>query len=115
MENKIINKYILGPNFVPQNWFLFPNQEIWIEKRFSEILNFTKGIVVHSNRISNYLAERSKSTNNIRKFKIVRACTNLNPKRINSFKKRKIDILFFEKYKDLNRIKQGNKLLYLLK
>jgi len=115
VKNKIINKYILGPNFVPSNWFLFPNQENWIERKFSEILNITKGIAVHSNRVSNYLAKRTKSTKNIRKFKIIRACTNLNPKRINSFKKRKIDILFFEKYADLNRRKQGEKLLSLLK
>jgi len=115
IQNKIIHKYILGPNFVPQNWFLFPNREIWFERRFSEILNVTKAIAVHSNRISKYLVERSDTTNNIRKFKIAKACTNLNPKKINSFKKRKIDILFFEKYADLNRRKQGEKLLSILK
>ena len=115
IQNKIIHKYILGPNFVPQNWFLFPNREFWVERRFSEILNVTKAIAVHSKRISKYLIERSNTTNNIRKFKIVKACTNLNPKKINSFKKRKIDILFFEKYADLNRRKQGRILLNLFK
>jgi hypothetical protein len=46
IENKIINKYIFGPNFVPKEWFLFPKKEIWIENRFSEVLNFTKGIAI---------------------------------------------------------------------
>ena len=115
VEHKIINKYIFGPNFVPQIWFSFPNKDFWFERRFPEILNKTKGIVVHSKRVSQYLAEKSNTFYNIRKFKIVRACTNLNPKIIKNFNARKIDILFFEKYADLNRQKQGKELLYLLK
>ena len=50
----------------------------------------------------------------LKKYIIVRPCTNLKPKYIKPFKKRKIDILFFEKYEDLNRRKQGNELLNLL-
>ena len=62
-----------------------------------------------------YLAEKSNTTNNIKKFKIIRACSNLNPKIINNFNERKIDILFFEKYSDVNRRNQGKELLNLLK
>ena len=115
VKQKIINKYIFGPNFVPQIWFSFPNKDTWMERRFPEILNKTKGIAVHSKRVSQYLAEKSNTLYNIRKFKIIRACTNLNPKIIKNFNRRKIDILFFEKYADLNRQKQGKELLYLLK
>ena len=86
-----------------------------MERRFSEILNITKGIAVHSNRVSQYLAERANTSYNIKKFKIIRACTNLNPKKVKNFYRRKIDILFFEKYADLNREKQGKELVYLLK
>lgn len=49
------------------------------------------------------------------KFIIIRPCTNLKPTKIKSFKERKIDILFFEKYADLNRRKQGKILLNLFK
>ena len=93
VRKKVINKFILGPTFVPQEWFSFPNKEIWMERRFSEILNLTKGIAVHSKRVVEYLANRSNTTNNIGKFKIIRACSNLIPKKVNSFEKRKIDIL----------------------
>ena len=86
-----------------------------MERRFPEILNNTKGIAVHSKRVSQYLAEKTNTFYNIKKFRIIRACTNLNPKIIKKFNTRKIDILFFEKYADLNRQKQGKELLYLLK
>ena len=85
-----------------------------MENRFAEILNRTKGIAVHSKRVIDYLTEKSNTSNNNGKFIIIRACSNLAPKRINSFKKRKIDILFYEKYADLNRSKQGEELFNLL-
>ena len=44
----------------------------------------------------------------------MRPCTNLKPKIINNFEKRKIDIIFFEKYSDLNRTEQGKKLFKIL-
>ena len=115
IDNKIINKYIFGPIFAPLIWFSFPNKEFWTERRFSEILNITKGIAVHSNRIIEYLSKKSNTTNNIKKFKIIRACTNLNPKSVKSFNQRKIDIIFYEKYADLNHQKQGKELMSLLK
>ena len=36
-ENKL-KKIILGPVFVPANWFRFPNLKLWKERRFREIL-----------------------------------------------------------------------------
>ena len=75
-----------------------------------------KGIVVHSNRIRDYLAQKlNTSKNYINKFKIVRPCTNLKPKYINSFNERTNDIIFFEKYADINRTKQAHQLLDLFK
>ena len=111
----LIKKYILGPTFVPNKWESFPNTSDWKEEKFSEILNLSKGIVVHSNRVKNYLSQKSNTTNNIRKFKIIRACSNLKPKKINSFQKRKIDLLFFEKYSDVDHSNQGKILLSLFR
>ena len=110
------NKILLGPVFVPILWNNFPDNNVWKERRFSEILNNVKGIVVHSNRVRDYLAEKSNISHNIfKKFKIARPCTNLKPKKINSFKNRVNDIIFFEKYGDLNRTKQAFKLLELFR
>jgi len=110
---KKANKLLLGPIFVPKFWNKFPNKNIWKEKNFNEILRIVKGILVHSKRVRDYLAKKSNSTNLIKKFKIIRPCTNLIPKNVNSFKNRKIDILLFEKYGDLDRRKQGLQLYYL--
>ena len=114
LNNNLIYKYILGPTFVPYYWHYFPCNNIWKEIRFSEILNVTKGIVVHSKRVRDYLAKRSNTTNNLKKYIIMRACTNIKPIKIKSFKERKIDIIFFEKYMDLNREKNGKELYSLL-
>ena len=115
VKNKIINKYILGPIFVHKNWSSFPSKGDWKEERFPQILNSVKGIVVHSKRVLTYLAKRSNTTNNLKQYKIVRACSNIKPIKVKKFKSRKIDILFFEKYADLNRQKQAQELLSLLK
>ena len=114
-ENKIINKYILGPIFVPKKWNSFPLKGNWKEERFPQILNSVKGIVVHSKRVLAYLAKRSNTTNNLKKYIVVRACSNIKPRKVKKFKNRKIDILFFEKYADINRQKQAQELLSLLK
>jgi hypothetical protein len=111
-----INKMLIGPCFVPSNWNNFPDNNFWNERRFSEILNNVKGIVVHSNRVRDHLATKSNiSQDKIKKFIIVRPCTNLKPNNINSFKNRSNDILFFEKFADLNRKKQAEQLLELFK
>lgn len=99
---------------MPSVWGIFPDKNIWKERRFSEILNQVKGIAVHSERVRNYLSKRSNTTNLIKKFKIMRPCTNIKPKNIKPFVNRKIDILFFEKYQDLDHSQQGIQLLNLL-
>lgn len=109
------NKLILGPNFVPSSWKRFPNKNIWKEKRISEIIKQVKGIAVHSQRVRNYLAKRTKTINFYKKFKIIRPCTNIKPKNINPFNERKIDIIFFEKYIDFDHSKQGFQILNLFK
>ena len=111
INKKKINKLILGPIFVPDSWDNFPNKNIWKERRFSEILMQVKGIAVHSKRVRNYLSKRTNTINLIQKFKIIRACTNINPININPFTERKIDILFFEKYQDLDHSQQGAQIL----
>ena len=113
VKSKIINKYILGPVFVPKKWEFFPDFNEWEENRFSEILNLTKAIAVHSKRVMNYLSLRSNTTYNIDKFKIIRACSNLKPKKVKQWNERKIDIIFFEKYADFNHSIQGEKLFAL--
>jgi len=112
---KIIDKLILGPIFVPKKWNNFPNKMIWKERRFKDLLNLTKGIAVHSNRVKEYLMEKTNTFEFEHKYKIIRPCTNLKPIKIKSFFERNIDILFFEKYADLNRMEQGKELLNLFK
>jgi len=104
---------LLGPCFVPTLWFSFPRKNIWYELKFEEILRSVKGIIVHSNRVKNHLAKKSNTSYLKNKLKIVRACTNLKPNHIKGFKERKIDIILFEKYEDLNRTKQGAQLFEL--
>ena len=108
------NKLIIGPNFVPLNWFTFPSNN-WKERRFPEILKSLKKYVVHTNRVRNHLMRRSNTTHMIKKFINLRPCTNLIPKKISTFDERKVDIIFFEKYADLNRTNQGNQLYELFK
>ena len=111
---KEANKLILGPNFVPTSWNSFPIKTIWKERKFSDILKQVKGIAVHSERVRNHLMSRTNTMNLIKKFKFIRPCTNIKPKNINSFDKRKIDILFFEKYRDSDHSKQGTQLINLI-
>jgi len=109
------NRLLLGPNFVPSNWFKFPQQNYWKEKNFPKYLEKVKAMVVHSDRVRNHLAEKSNSTSLLHKFINMRACTNLKPNnKIKSFKERPIDILYYEKYADLDHSKQGEELYGLL-
>jgi len=114
VRNNKANKLILGPNFVPSNWYNFPNPNSWKERRFREILESVKGVVTHSDRVRDHLAEKSNTTSLINKYINVRACTNLKPINVKSFNGRTIDILYFEKYADTDRSKQGKELLELL-
>ena len=105
------NKLILGPIFVPNTWMAFPNQKIWYENKFKNILRILKGIALHSIQLRNHLALKSNTTDMINKYKIIRACTNLKPKYIKPFNNRNIDILFFEKYTRLERSRQATQLI----
>ena len=113
INNNITSKLILGPCFVPNNWNLFPEKDLWNERRFEEIIKDVKGIGVHSIRVRDYLAHRSNTTYLINKYKIIRPCSEIKPTKVKPFQKRKIDILFFEKYIDLNHSEQGKQLLEL--
>lgn len=115
VKNKRANSLILGPCFVPSLWNLFPYKGFWKERRFREILTTIKGIAVHSTRVRNHLSSRSNTTDLLSKFKIIRPCTNLMPKKIIPFDNRTNDIIFFEKYGDLNRSGEASTLLNLFK
>lgn len=70
---------------------------------------------MHSDRLIQYLSEKSNTTKNMKKYKIIRPCSNIKPKNIIDFNNRKIDILFFEKYSDIDHRKEGQLLLSELK
>ena len=106
---------LLGPCFVPINWNLFPYKGIWKERRFREILETIKGLVVHSKRIREHLSTRSNTTDLLYKYKFLRPCTGIMPKSVEKFENRKIDIIYFEKFPDLNRRKQSKQLLNYFK
>lgn len=115
IKSKIINKFILGPCFVPSYWFAFPDKKFWIESQFQHFFQLVKGIAVHTTRVRDHLSTRANITKDLNKFIIIRPCTNIKPIKIKSFVEREIDILFFEKYADLNRRKQGKILFNLFK
>ena len=104
----------MGPMYAPTKYFLFPDPKIWSEKRYNEVLNAIKGFCVHSERVRDHLAKRSNTTDIIDKYIISRACTNLKPTKVKPFNERNVDIIFYVKYLDLDRKKQGNELFELL-
>lgn len=112
-KNNRCNNLLLGPNYVPKSWRVFPNQTIWKEKNFREILKNIKGYVVHSNRVRKHLSTRSNTTDILNKYVIMRACSYILPEKVKPFEKREIDVLFYEKFADLNRIEQSEKLIKL--
>ena len=70
--------------------------------------------IAHSDRVRDHLIRKSGTEKKSHKIGIMRACTNLSPLKIKSFKERKYDILFYEKYADLDRRNDGLKLYNLL-
>ena len=66
---------LLGPIFVPYLWRIFPYRKIWNERRFREILESTKSVIVYSNRVRDHLLSRTKNMDLINKIIIFRACT----------------------------------------
>ena len=113
-EIKRADSLLLGPTFVPSNWFHFPNKNYWYERRFREILSTIKGVVVHSERVRDHLMTRSNTQDLINKFIFLRSCTYFLPNDIKPFKEREYDIIFYQKYADSNHHKQGEQLLSLL-
>lgn len=115
-EWKKINRcqdLLLGPNYVPIFWRAFPIQSSWKEKNFREVLTNIKGYVVHSKRVRKYLSTRSNTTDILNKFVIMRACTYILPEKVKPFEERQIDLIFYEKFPDLNRKEQSEKLINL--
>ena len=106
---------LLGPCFVPSNWNFFPNRRYWNERNFREILQTIKGVVVHSKRIREHLSTRSKTTDLLHKFKFLRPCTGIMPKNVKSFANRTNDIIYYEKFPDVNRRKQSGELFNYFK
>ena len=105
------NSLLLGPCFVPGKWKYFPYKGFWTERRFREILETIKGLVVHSTRIRKHLSTRSNTTDLLHKYKFLRPCTGIMPKTVKQFNERKNDIIYFEKFPDSNRRKQSKQLL----
>ena len=106
---------LLGPNFVPLSWNDFPNQKHFRERKFREILESIKGLIVHSIRVRNHLATSSNTTDLLNKFIILRACTDIIPLDIKSFQERNIDIFLYEKYPDFDHSNKGKELYNLFK
>ena len=88
-----VNSLLLGPNFVPNDWFKFPNINIWHERKFREILSAIKGIVVHSNRVRDHLMIKSNTQDLINKYILLRSCTSNIPNDIKPFQERENDII----------------------
>ena len=110
-----VNSLLLGPNFVPNDWYKFPNTNIWNEGKFREILSAIKGVVVHSNRVRDHLMIKSNTQDLINKYILFRSCTYNLPNDIKPFQEREIDIILFQKYADSDHSKQGDQLMSLLK
>ena len=110
-----VNSLLLGPNFVPNDWYKFPNTNIWNEGKFREILSAIKGVVVHSNRVRDHLMIKSNTQDLINKYILLRSCTYNLPNDIKPFQERENDIILFQKYADSDHSKQGQQLLSLLK
>jgi len=110
-----VNSLLLGPNFVPYNWYNFPDTNVWYEKKFRKILSEIKGVVVHSNRVRDHLMIKSNTQDLINKYILLRSCTYILPNDIKPFQERENDIILFQKYADSDHSKQGIQLLSLLK
>ena len=110
-----VNSLLLGPDFVPQNWYKFPNKNVWYERKFRKILSEIKGVVVHSNRVRDHLMLKSSTQDLINKYIFLRSCSYNLPNDIKPFQERENDIILFQKYADSDHRKQGEQLLSLLK
>lgn len=110
---KLLNT-IYGPFNVPLIWNQFPSREFCTERKFSRSLDMMGLYIVHSTRVRDYLAQKSRTTNKLQKYGIMQACTNLKPPEIKPFNQRRYDIILYEKYADLNRELDGQTLYKLI-
>ena len=71
--------------------------------------------MVHSKRVRHHLASRSNTEHLAHKLVLLPACTTLHPENVKGWNERPHDVIFFEKYADVNRSAVGNRLHKLLK
>lgn len=108
-------KIILGPVVAPQKWNLFPSSSICFEKNWSKTIDSIGLYVVHSQRVMNHLVNRSFTNFQLHKYAIMRACTNTFPQNLQTLQKRYWDIIFYEKYMDVDHAKAGKTIFHMLK
>ena len=101
---------IFGPIGVPSNWVKFPQKNYCLERNWKRTLSMMGHYVVHSNRVRKHLLSKSETFSEHHKYSIMRACTNIQFSSLKPFKKRLYDILYYEKYADLDRKSDGLRL-----
>lgn len=114
-EKNYCGNIIFGPNIIPVNWFSFPNKSIEYEKNWRYYLKKMRGYIVHSKRVFYHISKRSKTADMKEKYIFFPTCADKPVTPIKSFKKRKYDILFYEKYADVDYMQNGTVLIELLK
>lgn len=100
----------------PKKWFLFPQNNTY-EVKWSYYINNLFGYVVQSKTVKEYLLNRSNKINDVEKKYIVsNGCLLLNYYHsVAEWNDRKIDILIYSKFADLNKEKELQQLLSILK
>lgn len=111
--SSIFKNIIYGPTVSPKRWFLFPMKNTF-EENWSIYINRIFAYVVQSDRIKKHLISHSKKIKNIEHQYIVsHGCIlSNNTYPVQSWKERKIDILLYAKFADMNK---ENELQHLFK
>jgi hypothetical protein len=106
---------MFGPNLIPRYWPSFPDQKVIVESQWPRFLSGMYGYVVHTERVGNYLMNRSMTEKLAKKYVVAPACAYENGNiRVPPFVKRSWDILLFEKYADRDMRAEGNHLYELM-
>lgn len=111
--NKDINyrNVLYGPNLSPIRYFKFPLNNTH-EMKWIEIINKIKYYIVHHNRISNHLMNRTKSYHQFKKYLIFPCCIMYErDSSILKWENRNFDFLIYIKYIDSNHMRDGNTLI----
>lgn len=111
--DKVFNT-LFGPIMAPLKWNQFPQANNCFEKNFSKSLQMMGAYIVHSKRVRDHLILKSGAFHANNKFGIMRACSNFFPTSIKPFGERKWDIIFYEKYADVNKFIDAQHLIKLL-